>query len=712
MDHSAVRLPDPDPRLPHGERRRSVRQKLHTPVYASFSGGRTGTVVDLSELLDLDETGFAVQTNERLEVNRALSLCLDLTETGNYVHGSGQVVWSDDTGRAGIRFSYLPDPSPKLLKEWLFANLLIASANYAARSEQIARHQQGDYELTADAGPQEQAVSHPERAGVLGASTFGALGWRSEGSMHFAGARDHAPASDREPLTSPFIPPASLPGLAALLSALDDLRREARALAGHTDAVLHLITSRALALTGASGAALALLTDGAMLCRARAGDPAPPLGSVLDVKQGLSGECVRSGLAVRCDDAATDPRVDPDLCRTLGLGSFLAVPIFADFRVLGLLEILSPHPHSFTEAHTRILDRLVDLVPKSKPEKVEQQIDEKPKEWIEERTEPTTEGMAEPKVVSAVSFEGARLRPRHVDAPTLAALAAKASPSERPAPREAAAHDAASRAAPSPPASHHPAGEPLPRLGGREASWNNRPEPRPPVQTQAEQVKERPSASLSENAFEPVPSSRNWSRIASIGLLCLAIAVVALVLGYLLAPIFERHLATPVQSPVSPQAESVSSTGSAAPGSSVSRTSWQATAAHDAQHLSLHDLRATAEQGDPEAQWGLGILYHNGEGVPQDNAQAVYWFRLAAEQGYRPALSALGSHYWSGRGVPRDYSKAYFWFQLAVAEGDEGSKSLLEGLATQMTRSQIADARQQAEAWLRSHNQPTKLATN
>src|SRR6266853_1736096 len=73
MDRSILGLPDPVAGAPNGERRRSVRQKLHTPVYASFNGPQTGMIVDLSELLDLHEDGFAVQTSERLEVNRAVT---------------------------------------------------------------------------------------------------------------------------------------------------------------------------------------------------------------------------------------------------------------------------------------------------------------------------------------------------------------------------------------------------------------------------------------------------------------------------------------------------------------------------------------------------------------------------------------------------------------------------------------------------------------
>ena len=117
MDRSARRLPDPVAAAPNGERRRSVRQKLHSPVYASFKGPQTGMVVDLSELLDLHEEGFAVQTSERLEPNRAVTLCLDLPETKSYIHGSGQVIWSDDSGRgrrrslfcAGGRFPAHPE---------------------------------------------------------------------------------------------------------------------------------------------------------------------------------------------------------------------------------------------------------------------------------------------------------------------------------------------------------------------------------------------------------------------------------------------------------------------------------------------------------------------------------------------------------------------------------------------------------------------------
>ena len=47
----------------------------------------------------------------------------------------------------------------------------------------------------------------------------------------------------------------------------------------------------------------------------------------------------------------------------------------------------------------------------------------------------------------------------------------------------------------------------------------------------------------------------------------------------------------------------------------------------------LQEWRPLAEQGYASAQYNLGQMYRNGQGVPQDDAEAVKWYRLAAEQG-------------------------------------------------------------------------------
>src|SRR4051812_7194439 len=57
--------------------------------------------------------------------------------------------------------------------------------------------------------------------------------------------------------------------------------------------ILEDAVCQASAITGSSGAAIALLEEDAMLCVASYGDAAPPLGATVNVRNGLSGECVR-----------------------------------------------------------------------------------------------------------------------------------------------------------------------------------------------------------------------------------------------------------------------------------------------------------------------------------------------------------------------------------------------------------------------------------
>ena len=82
------------------------------------------------------------------------------------------------------------------------------------------------------------------------------------------------------------------------------------------------------------------------------------------------------------------------------------------------------------------------------------------------------------------------------------------------------------------------------------------------------------------------------------------------------------------------------------------------------------ETRARAEQGNAEAQFKLGRMYAKGEGVPQDYAQAVAWFRKAAEQGNAKGQNGLGAMYGSGQGVPQDWVQAVVWFRKAAEQGE------------------------------------------
>ena len=84
----------------------------------------------------------------------------------------------------------------------------------------------------------------------------------------------------------------------------------------------------------------------------------------------------------------------------------------------------------------------------------------------------------------------------------------------------------------------------------------------------------------------------------------------------------------------------------------------------------ITDLLARAEQGDADAQFELGFMYTTGEGVPQDDVEAVRWYRLAAEEGLASAQYNLGLTYrYGGEGVPEDDAEAVRWFRLAADQG-------------------------------------------
>lgn len=80
---------------------------------------------------------------------------------------------------------------------------------------------------------------------------------------------------------------------------------------------------------------------------------------------------------------------------------------------------------------------------------------------------------------------------------------------------------------------------------------------------------------------------------------------------------------------------------------------------------------------NPDAQYQLGLTYEEGNGVAQDDAQAVYWYRKAAEQGHALAQSNLASMYWTGRGVTQDDVQSAAWLQKAAEQGLSSAQGAL-----------------------------------
>jgi len=72
--------------------------------------------------------------------------------------------------------------------------------------------------------------------------------------------------------------------------------------------------------------------------------------------------------------------------------------------------------------------------------------------------------------------------------------------------------------------------------------------------------------------------------------------------------------------------------------------------------------KSLAEQGDPQAQFNLGLMYHSGLGLAQSEAEAVKWYQKAAEGGYSSARVYLAVGYEEGWfGLPHDEQMADYW---------------------------------------------------
>jgi hypothetical protein len=349
---------------PSTERRDTVRHRTHSPAYATLDPTQ-GNATDLSEILDISEDGMSIQTSSPLQPDHDLSLCLDLSETNARIRTNGRVVWSDTSGRAGIGFHRLSEQSRGQLQEWLFANVLTAVDHAQATSIEGDRKSIFNQQAISHTMPKDQSSSasspdsdngHGNGSQVTSHFDSSIAGTGNAGIFEDRTASETFPRdswdrdrSDRERLVKERLPETTRAG------AVNRFDRES---------TLQSIAERALSLTRATGAAIALSegNDSEMACVASAGSDAPPVGARLQVGTGFSGECVRTGRSLRCDDAETDDRVDRIGCKSLGIRSMVAVPIRPGNKVAGLLEVFSAQPYAFNADDIGALQQLTGSI--------------------------------------------------------------------------------------------------------------------------------------------------------------------------------------------------------------------------------------------------------------------------------------------------------------------------------------------------------------
>ena len=122
----------------------------------------------------------------------------------------------------------------------------------------------------------------------------------------------------------------------------------------------------------------------------------------------------------------------------------------------------------------------------------------------------------------------------------------------------------------------------------------------------------------------------------------------------------------------------------------------------------LDTFYVLAKEGDPKAQFNVGLIYADGKGVNKDSYQAMewyrkaadqnntaaqynlaklisqrpdskdphvvermlYWYKKAADNGQKEAMNELGLLYFHGKGVKQNKAKAFEFFKKAANLGN------------------------------------------
>lgn len=103
-----------------------------------------------------------------------------------------------------------------------------------------------------------------------------------------------------------------------------------------------------------------------------------------------------------------------------------------------------------------------------------------------------------------------------------------------------------------------------------------------------------------------------------------------------------------------------------------------------------------ADQGHLNAQFNLGVMYANGEGVAENAVEAATWYRKAANLGDYRTQYNLGALYANGEGVPQSSSESYVWLNIAAMSGNKSLATKRDRAAEKLTTEELNLAQQRA----------------
>ena len=91
--------------------------------------------------------------------------------------------------------------------------------------------------------------------------------------------------------------------------------------------------------------------------------------------------------------------------------------------------------------------------------------------------------------------------------------------------------------------------------------------------------------------------------------------------------------------------------------------------------VSIEWYKKAAENGNPSAQYEMGLVYSRGKGVPEDEEKAAEWFKKAAQYGHPNAMCELGEMAYFAKDP--DFAEAFRWFTNAADSGSSLGTTML-----------------------------------
>lgn len=114
----------------------------------------------------------------------------------------------------------------------------------------------------------------------------------------------------------------------------------------------------------------------------------------------------------------------------------------------------------------------------------------------------------------------------------------------------------------------------------------------------------------------------------------------------------------------------------------------------------LKELKPLAEQGNPRAQYIVGVMHLGGKGVAKDPKQALDWIAKSADNGYKDAQFILGAMHFGGHGgVAKDLKLGAAWYRKAAEQGHVKAQFIL-GLCYKFGQG-VAQDEKQMIPWFR-----------